>query len=220
MLPIETISAVFPHFGKIKMARYHLGIFPGRTFAVLRPMTLMHAVAMEAFGVDLDQKEIDGDRMLIAAWILALTPEELRQEMAKIEGGGALLDFERWAKCVRDTPDAISASVNRAVNLAFLNCVPGPKSDKPNILSDGMPQGCGWPIEIAEALSSEYGLPFDRAVETPMASAFAMIACARRRNEVPNGGPDYYDRIRVKRMHEEKLRRQAEADVKANKRED
>lgn len=202
------------------MARYRLGIVPGRTFAVLRPMTLLHATAMEAFGVDLDQREIGGDQMLIAAWILTLTPEGLRREMARIEGGEATRDFEEWARDVRDTPDAVSASVNRAINLAFNNCVPGPKGDKPNLLSDGLPQGCGWTIEIAEALAAEYGAPFDRAMETPMASAFAMLACARRRNEIPNGGPDYYDRIRIKRMHDEKLRRQAEADVKANKRED
>lgn len=220
MLPTETISAVFPHEGTIKMAKFRLGVFPGRTFAALRPMTLLHATAMEAFGVDLDRKEIDGDHMLIAAWILAQTPDQIRREMTRIEDGQATRDFAEWARNVRETPDAISAKVNREINLAFHNCVPAQQSGKPNLLSDGMPQGYGWPIEIAEAMCAEYGMSFREAMETPMASAFAMIACERKRYEVPSGGPDYYDRIRVKRMHEEKLRRQAEADVAAKKKED
>jgi len=49
----------------------------------------------------------------------------------------------------------------------------------------------------AECLCHEYGWTLDAALDTPLATAYALINCARQRNGGKNGGPDYYGRVQM-----------------------
>ena len=156
MLPVETIEAIFPSSAVC-----------GKT--TLLPMTLAHAAAMEAMGVDISTA-IDWDHVLIAAWILATPSAEMRKVMAE---GGSPAAFRVW--CDRENPDpyGVIDGVERIVSAAF-NAFVEPGNDDANavkIWGGDDPTGFGWELEIAEAIAHEYGLPLDDALDTPMCRA-------------------------------------------------
>lgn len=191
MLPFETILAVSPPSAEVK-----LGLF--RTLR-LRPMTLTHAVAMEAFGCSLDGN-LDDSHSLIAAWILSRDSRELTDviiDSAKPAAARRMVRFVRAvAKKTRDVRDA----VNRHVEISFKTYVQGRRADRGSQLMASGPEGFGWPLEIAEHLCGEYGWSFDQAMNVPVARALALVSVGRIRLGGESGGPDYYQRIEIENL--------------------
>ena len=186
MLPIETINAVFP--SSVRVGATSLGA-----------MTLLHAVALEALGITVGDRYADGrGKACTAAWVLSLGPDELRT-------------------CVCGTPDARSAGTwlrknavraadaEKAVDAlfanAFKNYVP-PKKDDNEIRFDDLPDGYGWPLEMADMIAHEYGMDIREVWRMPLATVFSVIAVMRQRYGGESDGPDYYDRIRQARFTE------------------
>lgn len=179
MLPLETVLAVFPE--------------TSRQGGCTGPLTLAHVVAMEAIGVEVGV-DAQGEKAFLAAWLLTLRPGELGGVVA--DGEKARASFAKWAE-THDADEAETARrVNAVVDAALLPYVRG-GGGSTACVSAG-PQGYGWPLEYAEMLCHEYGMKFEDALATPLATAFGLAACARARNGGKAGGPDYYERIALK----------------------
>ena len=152
------------------------------------PMTLGHAAMLDYLGVDLADR-IDANSILIAAWVLSLTGDDLRRAMA--ERSGILAAFEKWCKGRRKSAARIAKAIISIVEEAYSTFVP-PKRE--GDVSRSLPSGYGYPLEVCELLCAEYGMPFSEAMDVPMARVYAMLACARARHGGEAGGPDYYER--------------------------
>lgn len=183
MPPVETIEALFPSSAACGNI-------------TLLPMTPAHASAMEAMGVDLSTA-IDWDHILIAAWVLATPSAEIRKVMAE---GNAPAHFDVW--CGENNPDPYKVidGVERIVSAAFRAFVPPAKDETEKnatvVWGEDEKRGFGWTLEIAEALSHEYGMTLDDALDIPLCRAYALMNCARKRSGGKFGGPDYYERIK------------------------
>lgn len=180
MLPLETITATFPP--PVRVGSLALG-----------PVTLAHAVAMEAFGVEvLDTNANDEAASCVGAWLLTKKPSELP---AIVMGGRVPDGAFRWMERAKARPPDVAKALDAAFREAFSTYV-RPKPEGVKSYSDGLPDGYGWPLEVAECLSHEYGRPLDEVLAWPLARAFALVAVMRQRNGGEAGGPDYYGRIR------------------------
>ena len=73
---------------------------------------------------------------------------------------------------------------------------------------------------LAEAVAHEYGMGPAEAMDTPVSTALALMACAAIRNGAKLGGPDYFERIAVRGIEVAAARAKAESaaeDGKAEK---
>ncbi len=196
MLPVETIAATFPIGGT---GRFRL-----------RAVALCDVVMLEALGVDCDAA-VTPDRAMVAAWVLSSPPGALGGlAWSPAEGAEA---FARWEAGHREwDPAEVAREVDAALNRAWSTFIP-PRRDRPGgeEMAAGMRTGLGWPLEYGEWIASEYGIPFDEAMRTPVIRAFALSACARTRNGGGHGGPDYFERIAVGRMRRAKAEKRAAA---------
>ncbi len=179
MLPVETREALFPSSGVV-----------GKL--TLRPMTLAHAALLDALGVDLEQG-VTFDNILLHAWVLSMDGAEVRRVAASAD---RVPHFKAWcAKCDPD-PYALADAVCRLVRVASAAFVP-PEAEGGGQTVFASAKGFGWPLEVAECLCHEYGWTLDAALDTPLATAYALVNCARQRNGGKNGGPDYYGRVQM-----------------------
>lgn len=181
-LPVEDFIAAFPP--SVKAGNVTVG-----------PMTLEHAILMGAFGVPLDEKvPIPEDKVVAAALILSTK---------SWESPPCECDFRRFArrlKCgAKELQEAVESCRAQAVSTYI----------KPRPPEGGVqrtdPHGLGWPIEIAEFLCGEYGWSWRTALETPCATAHALVAAARQRNGGKHGGFDYVERVRSDEVHTRKM---------------
>ena len=141
---------------------------------VLRPLTLAGAVRLGEIGVDCGEP-VARDKLMEVAFILS--------------GGREWRRFLRQAKCGLSE---LSRAVEAVLNDAFATFV------KPMPAKGGTihltPHGLGWPIEYAEWLCAEYGWGWGEALQTPVATVYALEAAARQRNGGSHGGLDYNQR--------------------------
>lgn len=180
MLPIETINAVFP--SSVRVGATSLGA-----------MTLLHAVALEALGITVGDRYADGKSKAIrAAFVISLDADGVRDYIAGRTGKGEL---GAWVRKNGILPGDAEKAVDFLFSNAFLNYVP-PKKDDQEIRFDDMPDGYGWPLELADMIAHEYGMKPDDVMRMPLATVFATIAVMRQRYGGESSGPDYYDRIR------------------------
>jgi len=145
----------------------------------LRPLTLAGVVALADAGIDLG-KRIDKDHLFQAAYIL---------------GQGAGLpeapSFVKFLKRSRVGLAALSTTIESVLNDAYETYIrPARSSSTPTSLT---PKGLGWPLEMAECLCAEYGWSWKDAINTPLATAHALLAAARVRHGQPIG-IDYTER--------------------------
>lgn len=188
MLPKETRLALFP-------ARSHVcRLGPFRRLE-LRVPTLADAAVMECLGVELLSGTLPDGEALVAAWVLSITPER-----AAKAANGDVRGARRFVKRLARHIPAVSSIVNAMVEDAFLPFVPPKAEENGWKVDDGLPDGYGWPLEMAEALCGLYGWTFDYAMAMPLQRAVAMMSVARSRKGAAAGGPDYYNRIRLERM--------------------
>ena len=180
MLPIETINAVFP--SSVRVGATSLGA-----------MTILHAVALEAHGIAVAERNTNGPaKSCLAAWILSLDREELA---ACVGGELGHTDMDSWMRDNGIEPKEAETAVDRAFANAFANYVP-PKEDENEIRFDDMPDGYGWPLELSDMIAHEHGRDIREVWGYPLATIFALIAVMRQRYGGESSGPDYYDRIR------------------------
>lgn len=183
MLPYEAIFAAFPPSVEA------CGV-------MLRPATLLHAVALESLGIEIDGNVKPSD-VWTAAWVLSLEDPSVAVKDGAAQASAA--EFIQAHSSDADCLDEMEKAVNRALGIAMSTFVPGKAADgKQNF--GGVPEGFGWPIETAELIAHEHGIPFAEAMRTPCVTAFAIVAMIRARNGGEFGGPDYYERIRLRRI--------------------
>lgn len=190
MLPPETIVALFPSPTRA-----------GKT--TIGPMTLAHACALEAVGIDVIERDYHG-RAMVAAWILSMPPAEATRFVCSV-GEDRSSDIVAWVGKSGCDEDSAAAAVDEATSVATSTYIPG-KRDEVSL----MPKGLGWPLELAELMCAEYTLGFDDAMAMPLARVLAFAACVRARNGGEHGGPDYWERIQFRQIREAKERMKAE----------
>lgn len=180
MLPAETIEALFPSSGVVGNL-------------TLRPMTLARAALLEAVGADL-AGGVTLANVWLCAWVLSMDGAEVRRVAATAD---RVPLFTAWDR-ERATDDyfKVADAVCRIVRAAFAAFVP-PEAEGGKETLFASANGFGWPLEIAECLCHEYGWGLDAALDTPLATAYALVNCARKRNGGKSGGPDYYGRLQM-----------------------
>lgn len=191
MLPFETILAVSPPSAEVK-----IGFF--RTLR-LKPMTLTHAVALEAFRCSVDGT-LDDSHAIIAAWILSRDSHELLNAIIDSANPRVVKSIVRFTRRMSKRTSRVRDAVNRHVEISFKTYVRGKPSDTGTQLMGSGPEGFGWPLEIAEYLCGEYGWTFEEAMTTPVARALALVSVGRIRLGGESGGPDYYQRIEIEKL--------------------
>ncbi len=161
----------------------------------LRPVALAHIVAFDFFRIDIE-KPIERQQAQLAAWLLTLDGTGVRQ--ALVDQTNTMRTFKAWQKRVRVHPTRIINAVATTLKEAFATIVEHqkPKGKTENITE----QGLGWPLHFAEWYAAEYHTSTEAALEVPLVRLFALEAAARHRNNIPFGGPDYYERHQLKAM--------------------
>lgn len=150
----------------------------------LNPLTLGGAIKLSREGVDCG-KTVPKDRVFNAAFVLSGESDYNR--------------FLRRAKCgMQELCNAVETNLNDAF-ATFIK--PGKDNNATETVT---PHGLGWALELAEFLCAEYGWSWTDALNTPVATAWALIACSRQRHGAPKGDFDYVER-------------QYEADLKAGR---
>ena len=186
-IPAETVTACFP---------------PSFTAGniVLRPLTLGDAVRLGSIGVDVNRR-IPADKLFSVAFVIsgeAVSSPLHAHNGEAVSSPLQLKAYRRFLRRARVGLQELSSAIEKALNAAFETWIP-PMEQK-GATRQLTPSGLGWPLEYAEWLCAEYGWSFDRALETPVATVFALVAAARKRNDGKHGGPDYVERVVVKNM--------------------
>ncbi len=191
MLPQETLLALVPGMGRSEDQK-QLG---------LRPVTLAHIVALDFFRIDID-KPIARRQALLAAWLLTLDSAGVQQALSAEVS--TKRTFTAWQKRVKLSPAHVINTVATALKEAFTTIV---EHQKPQGTTENLvEQGLGWPLHFAEWYAAEYHTSIETALDVPLVRLFALEAAARRRNNIPFGGPDYYERHQIQEM--KKLRQE------------
>lgn len=152
---------------------------------VLRPLTLGGAIRLAERGISTGVR-VPKDKLFTAAFVLSGESDQKK--------------FLRRAKCGLQE---LSNAVEEVLNTAYETYVkPKPAKDAPQ--NELTPSGLGWALEFAEWLCAEYGWSWQTALDTPVATVYALAAAARSRHGGKHGAPDY-------------IERQFLADVKAGK---
>lgn len=152
---------------------------------VLRPLTLGGAIRLAERGISTGAR-VPKDKLFVAAFVLS--------------GAADLKRFLRRAKCGLQE---LSNAVETVLNTAYETFVK-PLSEQGEQQNALTPSGLGWALEFAEWLCAEYGWSWQAALDTPVATVYALAAACRARHGGKHGAPDY-------------IERQFLADVKAGK---
>lgn len=192
-LPVEDFIAAFPP--SVRAGAVELG-----------PMTLEHAVLFGAFDIPLDEKiPVPAAKVPTAAMILS------SRRWGRVPGE---LDFRRFARRLNGGQKELAAAVESCRSLAMSTYIAPRPAEGETRRTD--PHGLGWPLEIAEFLCGEYGWGWQVALETPCATAHALVAACRQRYGGLHGDFDYVERARSQEVHsrKERARRAAEMEVR------
>lgn len=150
---------------------------PARTAGnvTLLPLTLGGAIRLAREGVDAGAR-VPREKVFAAAFVLSGEEDERR--------------FLRRARCgLKELASAIEATLNDAFETWVKP--PSPPRGATRHLT---PHGLGWPLEIAEFLCGEYSWTWRDALDTPVATAYALMAANRQRHGGRHAGLDYAER--------------------------
>ena len=142
---------------------------------VLRPLTLGGAIRLAERGISTGSR-VPKDKLFVAAWILSDSPQFRR--------------FLRKAKCGLKE---LSNAVEEVLNTAYETYVK-PLQRNGETQNALTPSGLGWALEFAEWLCAEYGWGWREALDTPVATVYALAAACRARHGGKHGAPDYIER--------------------------
>lgn len=177
-VPVENLLAAFP-----------VHVMAGS--AELYPLTVGGAIVLGIYGVDFE-REIRGETAILAGAVLSRAVS--LADLADARRCGKCL--MRFARRFRKQQAVLEDAVNLIVDKAFATRVPFLRTGGKVALS---PSGLGWPLELAESLCHEYGWSWKDVLETPVATANALMAAAHQRLGGKFGGPDYIERIVIAR---------------------
>jgi len=163
-----------------------LAFFPQPVAAgnlMLGPLTLAGAVRLGELGIDIG-KRIPEDKLFQVAHVLAIVE-------CKVENGKWRMSwrppffifhspFSIFVRHARVGLKELSNAVNKVLNDAFATYVK-PISEKKKTISL-CPEGLGIPLEYAEFLCAEYGWSWETAINTPLATVYALYAAYWRRH--------------------------------------
>ena len=149
---------------------------PSRTAGnvTLKPLTLAGAIRLGARGITLGRR-VPREKVVEAAF--------------ELSGEASLAAFCRRARCGLAE---LSGAVEAVLNDAFATYVRG--AGGAGAVNHLTPHGLGWPMELAEWLCAEYGWRWREALETPVATVYALAAASRQRRGGRHGGMDYLER--------------------------
>jgi len=156
-----------------------LAFFPPTVRAgnvTLGPLTLAGSVRIGQLGVEIGQR----------------IPTEKLFQVAHILSVGSSVPLDRFLRRARVGLKELHNAVETVLNDAFRTYV------KPAQGKGGTvhltPHGLGMPLEYAEFLCAEYGWTWETAINTPLATVFALVAAHRQRNGNRHGGFDYIEK--------------------------
>ena len=182
-IPVENVLAAYPPTRRVGAL-------------ALGPLTLGGALALAALGVDFSKSRVETAKLPVAAAVLAglLSPEEALHGDVRV----ASRAIRRVVRLADDDLSALEKAVEAVCNDAFATRIkPATPKDAPVSFT---PHGLGWPLRLAEQLCADYGWSFDAALETPLARAWALDACARERHGGKHGDFDYIERVEAEKI--------------------
>lgn len=182
-IPVENVLAAYP---------------PPRSAGalVLKPLTLGGALALAALGLDFSRAKCATAKLPLAAAVLAglLSPEEALHGDVRV----ASRAIRRVVRLADDDLSALEKAVETVCNDAFATRIKPAPPKKATV--SFTPHGLGWPLRLAEQLCADYGWSFEAALETPLARAWALDACARERHGGKHGECDYIERVEAEKI--------------------
>lgn len=143
---------------------------------ILRPLTLGGAIRLARIGVETNRR-VPKEKLFKAAFVLSGEADERR--------------FLKRVKCgLQELSNAVETVLNEAYE-TWVKAATGANQHKVAHLT---PHGIGWPLEYIEFLCAEYGWSFQEALDTPVATAYALEVACRQRNGGRHAGLDYIER--------------------------
>jgi hypothetical protein len=189
-IPVENVLAAYPPTRRVGAL-------------ALGPLKLGGALALAALGLDFSRAKCATEMAPLAAAVLAglLTPDAaINGDMRSVRR--AVRRAERAAGGdLKALAEAVEAVCNDAFATRIKAAVP---KDAPVSFT---PHGLGWPLRLAEQLCADYAWSFEAALETPLARAWALDACARERHGGKHGDFDYIERVEAEKIRERERRR-------------
>ena len=143
---------------------------------ILRPLTLGGAIRLARIGVETNRR-VPREKLFEAAFILS-----------------GETDQRRFLKRVKCGLQELSNAVETVLNEAYETWVKAASEPNQNKVGHLTPHGIGWPLEYIEFLCAEYGWSFREALDTPVATAYALEVACRQRHGGRHAGFDYIER--------------------------
>lgn len=166
---------------------------------VLRPLTLGGAIRLAERGISTGAR-VPKDKLFVAAWILSdQSKSEVEVEQRNLTNSTVGLrastspEFRRFLRRAKCGLQDLSNAVEEVLNTAYETFVK-PASAQGKQVGHMTPHGLGWPLEFAEWLCAEYGWSWQTALDTPVATVYALAAACRQRNGGRHAGLDYIER--------------------------
>ena len=142
----------------------------------LRALTLGGAIRLARIGVETNRR-VPREKLFDAAFILS-----------------GETDQRRFLKRVKCGLQELSNAVETVLNEAYETWVKAASEPNQNKVGHLTPHGIGWPLEYIEFLCAEYGWSFREALDTPVATAYALEVACRQRHGGRHAGFDYIER--------------------------
>ena len=180
-LPIENYLAFFPATITVWMGWLRRPVRLG-------PLSIGRAVLLDALGVDPHRVIAEKDAALVA-YVLSQPSQSLNLSTSQRA-------FKRFERRVKRHLKPLAEAVNKIRSDAFTPYVKPPKPTTNRISTTKT--GAGWALDFAEALCADYGWSWHEAVNTPLATAFALSAAYMDRHDLRPSCMDYEQRKAAK----------------------
>ena len=194
-LPIENYLAAFPPVRTVRMGWL-------RRPVVLGPLTLGKCIILDAIGIDANQRIAEKDAAVVAFVLSEEVVVGSRSRTKDVINSTVGLQlqtttkrFHRFERRVKRRLKELCKAVNETCSDAFRTYVKPPE-DRSGVAKVSK-SGVGWWLSYAESLCDDYGWTWREALDTPFATAFALVTAHRERYNAGHGGPDYIERIEI-----------------------
>ena len=195
-LPIENYLAFFP-------ATITVGMGWFRRPVRLGPLTIGRVVLLDALGVNVRAKIAEKDAAIVA-FVLSGEVEVRSRSRTKdcinstvrLSPSTSTKRFNRFSRRVKHHLKPLAEAVNKICTDAFTTYVKPPRRE--NKVASNTKTGAGWALDFAEALCADYGWSWETAMNTPLATVFALAAASLDRYGLRPNCMDYEQRKAAK----------------------
>ena len=189
-LPIENYLAFFP-------ATITVGMGWLRRPVRLGPLTIGRAVLLDALGVDPQRTIAEKDAALVAFVLSGEQGTGNGEQIGPFPDPCSLFpSFKRFERRVKHHLKPLAEAVNKICTDAFTTYVKPPRRE--NKVASNTKTGAGWTLDFAEALCADYGWSWETAMNTPLATVFALAAASLDRYGLRPNCMDYEQRNAAK----------------------